>query len=527
LNRRDFLTAAGSGLVVASCGGGAKKRTPVSPTPTPTGPTPDAGLRELADVALQAARDAGASYADIRIADYRRQRIASREERVTRISDSEDRGFGVRVIADGTWGFAASAVINKSEIAAVARRAVALARANAALQKEPVKLAPVDAHVAVWNTPIEIDPFNIPLAEKAETLLAINAAAMSVEGVSFVSSSMDFVREHKFFASTESSYIEQTLHRNNPGFQVTSVDRKRGSFQTRDSYADPRGVGYEYVARYPWIEDAKQAGADAVAKHTAPSVEPGPRDLILHPTHLWLTIHESIGHPTELDRALGYEANYAGTSFLTTDKMGSFKLASDQVSFNGEKTHPGALATCGYDDDGVKTREWPMVTDGVFVDYQTTRDQAHWIGHEHSHGTSYSQSWKDVPFQRMPNINMVPGKAELSFDDLIAGTDDAILIKGRGSYSIDHQRYNFQFGGQAFYQIKKGKIVGLLSDVAYQARTPDFWNACDAVCDASEYYVGGSFYDGKGEPGQVNAVSHGCTPCRFRQINVINTKQKV
>ena len=527
VSRRDFLATTGSGLVLAGCGGGPKKSPPVNPTPKTEGPTPDAGLRELADVALQAARDAGASYADVRIADYRRQRISTREQRVTSISDSEDRGFGVRVITNGTWGFAASAVINKAEIAAVAKRAVALAKANSVLQKEPVKLAPVDAHVTVWNTPIEIDPFSIPLAEKAETLLAINAAAMSVNGVSFASSRMDFVREHKFFASTEGSYIEQTLHRNSPGFSVTSVDRKRGSFQSRNSYSDPQGIGYEYIKSYPWIDDAKQAGADAVAKHTAPSVEPGKRDLILHPTHLWLTIHESIGHPTELDRALGYEANYAGTSFLTTDKMGSFKLGSELVSFNGEKTHPGALATCGYDDDGVKTREWPMVKEGVFVDYQTTRDQAHWIGHERSHGTSYAQSWKDVPFQRMPNINMVPGKTKLSLDDLIADTEDAILIKGRGSYSIDHQRYNFQFGGQAFYQIKNGKVAGLVNDVAYQARTPDFWRACDAVCSAEEYYVGGSFYDGKGEPGQVNAVSHGCTPCRFRKINVINTKQKV
>ena len=528
MNRRDFLKTTGATGVLAvagaACGGSAK---PIPLPPTVAGPTPDAGLRELADIALEAARSAGASYADVRIADYRRQNISTREERVTGVSDSEDRGFGVRVIAAGTWGFAASPIITREELVRVARRAVDLAKANSVLQKQPVVLAPVETHVAVWNTPIEKDPFAIPLAEKVETLLAVNAEALKVSGVSFCNSRMAFVREHKFFASSDGSYVEQTLHRCNPGFNVTSVDRKLGSFQTRASYTDPQGTGYEYIANYPWLEDAKLAGEDAVAKHTAPSVKPGKRDLILHPSHLWLTIHESIGHPTELDRALGYEANYAGTSFLTTDKMGSFQLGSEIVNFNGEKTHSGALATCGYDDDGVKTTEWPMVENGVFVDYQTTREQAGWIGRERSHGTSYAQSWKDVAFQRMPNINMVPGKKPLSLEQLIGETDDGILIKGRGSYSIDHQRYNFQFGGQAFYEIKSGKIVGMLKDVAYQARTPDFWRACDAVCSEDEYYVGGSFYDGKGEPGQSNAVSHGCSPSRFRQINVLNTKQSV
>ena len=532
MQRRDFLKgtlAAGAFITVPACGGGGKKL--AAPGAGVTRPDParfsDPSLVELADLALQAARDAGASYADIRIADYRRQTVATREARVLSIRDDEDRGFGVRVIVDGTWGFAASARVNRDEVVVVARRAAAIARANAALQREPVQLAPVAAHVDVWKTPIRIDPFEVPLKDKVDRLLAINAAALAVPGVSFCSSSMGFVREHKFFASTEGSYIEQTLHRCNPSFTVTSVDRKRGSFQTRDSYSDPRGLGYEYVEEYPWIDDARQAGEDAVAKHTAPSVEPGTRDLVLHPTHLWLTIHESIGHPTELDRALGMEANFAGTSFLTPDKLGRFMLGSRIVNFVGEKTSPGGLATCGYDDDGVKTTEWPIVERGRFVDYQTTRDQAHLIGRKASHGTCYAQSWSDVPFQRMPNINLLPGAEPLGEAQLIADTEDGVFIKGRGSYSIDHQRYNFQFGGQTFYQIKKGKIVGMLRDVAYQSRSPDFWGSCDAICDESAYYVGGSFYDGKGEPGQSNAVSHGCSTARFRGINIINTARQV
>lgn len=534
MHRRDFLKGTGAALVVAACGGRQAAQTMGT---AGTAPDKAAGeqapafsdprLRELADVALNTARGAGASYADIRIADYRRQTIRTREERVLSVNDAEDRGFGVRVIVDGTWGFAASPRIEPDEIARVALQAVALARINAKLQREPVQLAPVDAYVAVWQTPIRRDPFSVSLEEKIDTLLRINAAALAVPGVSFCNSFMDFVREHKFFASTEGSYIEQTLFRCFPTFTATSVDRKQGSFQSRNAYSDPQGLGYEYVEDYPWLDDARQAGEDAVAKHTAPSVEPGKRDLILHPTHLWLTIHESIGHPTELDRALGMEANYAGTSFLTPDKLGSFRVGSEMVSFVGEKTSPGSLATCGYDDDGVRTTAWPMVERGIFVDYQTTRDQAHLIGRSASHGTSYAQSWKDVPFQRMPNINLQPGKQPLSLDQLIAGTDDAILLKGRSSYSIDHQRYNFQFSGQTAYHVKGGKIVGMLKDVAYQSRTPDFWGACDAICSEEEYYVGGSFYDGKGEPGQANAVSHGCPPARFRQIDVLNTARAV
>ncbi|ACY15244.1 TldD/PmbA family protein [Haliangium ochraceum] len=529
MHRRDFLIGTGAALTLGACAGKAATTAataPASPGLVP-GATPDSDLRALADVALDAARAAGASYADVRIADYRNQSVRTREQRVLDIEDASDSGFGVRVIVDGAWGFAASARVEREELVRVAQQAVAMAKLSAKLRREPVQLAPTQAHVAVWNTPVRRDPFDVSVDEKVAKQLEINAAALGVAGVSFCSSRMAFVREHKLFASTEGSYIEQTLHRCNPSFTVTSVDRKRGSFKTRNAYTDPQGLGYEYIEEYPWLEDVRQAGEDVVAKHTAPSIEPGLYDLILHPTHLWLTIHESIGHPTELDRALGMEANYAGTSFLTVDKMGSFRIGSEIVNFRGEKTHPGSLATCGYDDDGVQTMEWPMVERGIFVDYQTTREQAHLIGHERSHGTAYAQSWKDVPFQRMPNINLEPGEQPLSLDALIADTERAILIKGRGSYSIDHQRYNFQFGGQAFYLVENGAITGLVEDVAYQSRTPDFWGACDAICSQDEYYVGGSFYDGKGEPGQANAVSHGCAPARFRQINVINTARTV
>lgn len=527
MRRREFLelgVAASGTLAVMACAGPGKSRPPAA---AGAARFSDPTLRELADVALQAARDAGASYADVRISDHRWQTVSTREQRVQSIRDTDSRGFGVRVIANGTWGFAASAELYREQVAAVARKAVAIARANSIMQREPVKLAPVEAHVDTWATPIRRDPFDVPISETVDRLLAINAAALARPGVSFCSSSVAFVREHKFFASTEGSYLEQTLHRLRPGFTVTSVDRKLGSFQTRDSLADPVALGYEYFADYPWDDEVRVAADEVVAKHTAPSPEPGKKDLVLDPTHLWLTIHESIGHPTELDRALGMEANFAGTSFLTTDKLGAFRVGSELVSFRAEKIDPGALATCGYDDDGVKTTEWPLVERGVFVDYQTTRDQAHWIGRPRSYGCSYAQSWRDVPFQRMPNINLVPSADPVTLDDLLAGVDDGIYIKGRGSYSIDHQRYNFQFGGQTFYEIKGGKLGRLLKDVAYQASTPEFWSACDGVGGRDTYYVGGSFYDGKGEPSQSNAVSHGCPPARFRGINVLNTAREV
>jgi TldD protein len=524
MRRRDFLqaTAASSLFALTGCSTGFR-RTDWSLI----GTEPDSRTSDLAAVALETAEAAGASYADCRIADYRRQRISTRERRVASIDDSEDSGFGVRVLVDGTWGFAASATLERDEIARVARRAVEIARANSRLQSEPVELAPAPVEEGVWSTPIRTDPFSVPLDEKIATMLAINEAALARKGVTFCSSFMDFVREHKLVATTEGTSVEQTLYRCNPTFTVTSVDRDRGSFQTRNSFASPQGRGYEYVEEYPWLEDVEKAADDVMEKHGAPSVEPGKYDLILHPSNLWLTIHESIGHPTEYDRALGMEANYAGTSFLTPDKLRSFQLASPIVSFVAEKTHEGSLATCAWDDDGVRTTEWDLVRDGTFVDYQLTRDQAPLLGRPASYGCSYAQSWKDVPFQRMPNINLEPGSKKLSFADLIADTEEGILVYGRGSYSIDHQRYNFQFGGQSYYRVQNGRVVGTLKDVAYQARTPDFWKACDRICDETEYWVGGSFYDGKGEPGQSNAVSHGCCPARFRGIDVINTARKV
>jgi TldD protein len=334
---------------------------------------------------------------------------------------------------------------------------------------------------------------------------------------------LDAVREEKFFASSDGSRIWQELTRMSPYSYLTVSDKSSGQFASRALFVSPQGRGFEYVEEYPYNKEIETAAHEAHEKISAESVEPGKYDLVLHPTHLWLTIHESIGHPTELDRALGFEANFAGTSFCTPDKLGD-RYASDEVTVVADRTQVGALATAGYDDDGVPTTEYPIVQDGKFVAFQTTREIAPLVGDKVSHAESYAQGWWNVPFQRMPNVSLKPGKKELSLDKLISMTERGILIKGNSSYSIDQQRYNFQFTGQVAYAIENGKLSHMLRDVAYQSKTPEFWKSCDAVCDKSEYMLGGSMYDGKGEPMQANPVSHGCSPARFTDINVINTK---
>ncbi|HEX2568419.1 MAG TPA: TldD/PmbA family protein, partial [Polyangia bacterium] len=476
--------------------------------------------------ALGAARKAGASYGDIRVMRRRQEDVSTREDHITNVSYGEDYGFGVRVVADGAWGFAASSRVDPKEAERVAQLAVDIARANARVVKRPVTLAPEAAHVDVWQTPLTKDPFKIPPSDKAELLLAASAEALKVSGVRYASAGVSLLGEWKLLASTDGAYIEQAITRIGPSLIVTAVDSTSGEFTSRAHELPAMQGGWELIENSPLVADARRLGEDAVAKLKSPSVTPGKRDLILAPSNLWLTIHESVGHPTELDRALGYEANMAGTSFATVDKLGKLRYAAPLVTIFADKTTPGGLATCGYDDDGVKTQRWEIVKDGLFVGYQTTREQAGWIGEKASRGCSYAQDYKSFPFQRMPNVSLAPGKKPLGVAELIAATEDGIYITGNGSWSIDHQRYNFQFGGQMFYEVKHGKITRTLKDVAYQSNTLEFWNACDMVGGEKEWAMGGSLFDGKGEPGQVNAVSHGCPPARFRGVNILNTNAR-
>ncbi|TDO22850.1 TldD/PmbA family protein [Pedobacter duraquae] len=501
--------------------------------------------KELADVALNAARSKGATYADIRIGRYLNQFVAAREKRVQGVSNTESFGVGVRVIANGCWGFAATNKVTKEDIAKAAEQAVAVAKANSKIMGEPVQLAPQKGFGEVaWKAPIERNAFEVPIKEKVDLLMNVNDIALQ-NGASFVNSVMFAINEQKYFASTDGSYIDQDIHRIYPSFTITKIDRGSGKFQTVNSLSSPMGMGYEYLTpraedkvqgvvtrykhRYDMLEDVKNATQTADQKIKAKTVEPGKYDLVLDPSHLWLTIHESVGHPTELDRVLGYEANYAGTSFLTLDKWKTkkFNFGSKLVNVVADKTQKGSLGAVGYDDEGVKCGKWDLIKDGTLVNYQAIRDQAHIIGLDASQGCCYAQGWDDVQFQRMANVSLQPGKEKLSVDDMIKNVEKGIYIIGNGSFSIDQQRYNFQFGGQSFYEIKNGKIAGMLNDVAYQANTQEFWNSCSAICDESDYRLGGSFNDGKGQPSQSSAVSHGSATTRFNGVNVINTARKI
>ncbi len=519
---------------------------PVAPEELLTSGVDVAMKKRLADAALNAAKAKGASYTDVRIGRYLNQYVMTREDKVQNIVNTESYGVGVRVIADGCWGFAA-VVDAKSEAqtARAAEEAVAIAKANAKLMKEPVQLAPQKGYGEVsWKAPIQRNAFEVPIQEKVDLLLGVNAAAMK-NGANFVNSVLFMVNEQKYFASSDGSYIDQDVHRIWPVFNVTSIDQKSGKFETRQSLSAPMGMGYEYLQSnpkdkvtgittrynkgYDMLEDVIAAAQQTKQKLTAKSVEAGKYDLILDPSHLWLTIHESVGHPLELDRVLGYEANFAGTSFATLDKWKTkdFNYGSKQVNLFADKTQEGSLGAVGWDDEGVKTKRWDLVKDGTLVNYQAIRDQVHIIGENESQGCCYADSWGSVQFQRMANVSLAPGKDQLSVEEMIKGVEKGIYIIGDGSFSIDQQRYNFQFGGQLYYEIKEGKIAGMLKDVSYQSNTQEFWNSCVQVCDERDYRLGGSFFDGKGQPMQVSAVSHGSSTARFNGVNVINTARKI
>jgi len=501
--------------------------------------------KQMADVALNAARSKGATYTDVRVGRYLNQFIITREDKVQNIVNTESYGLGVRVVANGSWGFAATDKLENDSIARAAEQAVAIAKENSKLLSEKVELAPQKGYGEVsWKAPIEKNAFEVPIKEKVDLLLGVNDAAMK-GGASFINSFMFLVNEQKYFASTDGSYIDQDIHRIWPTFFITKIDSATGKFETRNALSAPMGMGYEYLnarpedkikgittlykGRYDMLEDAKMGAAQATEKITAKSVEPGKYDLVLDPSHLWLTIHESTGHPTELDRVLGYEANFAGTSFLTLDKWESkkFNYGSKLVNIVADKTQVGSLGAVGYDDEGVKCGQWDVIKDGILVNYQAIRDQAHILKLPASQGCCYADNWSSVQFQRMANISLQAGREKKSIDDIIKGVKKGIYIIGDGSFSIDQQRYNFQFGGQLYYEIKDGKIVGMLKDVAYQSNTQEFWNSCSEIADQSDYRLGGSFFDGKGQPTQSSAVSHGSSTTRFNGVNVINTGRKI
>jgi TldD protein len=483
---------------------------------------------ELADAALSAAREAGASYADLRIQRLTSESIQLRDAALQTSVTGREVGLAVRVIVDGTWGFASHAELSASVAADTARRAVEVARAFRSLNAERVELADEPVYSdAEWVSLYDIDPFGIQASKKINVLEDYSRRLLGGGGVDHVSAAYHGVKEQSFYANTFGSSITQQRVRVQPTLEAVTVDAAIGNFESMRTLAPPTARGWEAALDdggvWNWSDELTRIPALLAEKDKAPSVEPGPMDLVIDPSNLWLTIHESIGHATEYDRAIGYEAAYAGTSFATPDKLGSLRYGSAVMNVTADRTVDFGLATVGYDDDGVLAQNWDLVREGVFVGYQLDRVFAPRLGLSRSNGCAYADSPHHVPLQRMANVSLQPGSEGLSTEDLIGRVERGLYIVGDKSWSIDMQRYNFQFTGQRFFRIVDGELAGQVRDVAYQATTTDFWGSLEAVGGESTWRLGGAFNCGKGQPGQVAPVSHGCPSALFRGIRVLNT----
>jgi TldD protein len=483
--------------------------------------------RELAGAALERARELGAEHADFRLERIRVGMLNLRDGKLTSSSDTEDVGLSVRVVHDGAWGFAAGITRTAEAARTLAEQAVATAKVSRQLSSDPVVLAPEPVYQdATWVSSYELDPFSVGEGERIGRLTELSERLMSADGVDHVDAQLMQVLENKFYADTAGTMTTQQRVRLHPEFTAVNVDRAAGQFSSMRTLAPPAGRGWEYLTGTGWDFDAEIAELpELLREHVkAPSVEAGRYDLVIDPSNLWLTIHESIGHATELDRALGYEAAYAGTSFATLDRLGSLQYGSRVMNVTGDRTVEHGLASIGYDDEGVATQQFDIVKDGVLVGYQLNRQMAQANGMGRSNGCAFADSPGHIPLQRMANVSIQPAPDGPSTDELISGVEHGIYIKGDRSWSIDMQRFNFQFTGQQFHRIENGKLVGQLRDVAYQATTTDFWGSMEAVGGPQTYVLGGAFNCGKGQPGQVAAVSHGAPAALFRGVNVLNTK---
>ncbi|OBG12184.1 peptidase C69 [Mycolicibacterium celeriflavum] len=482
----------------------------------------------LADAAMSAALSAGASYADLRIHAITSEIVQLRDSELQTAVVDREIGLAVRVIVDGTWGFASHAELSADVAAEAARRAVQVARTLARLNAERIELAPEPVYADTsWVSDYRIDPFSVGITDKLAVLGEYSERLLAADGVDHVSAGLHTAKEQTFYADTFGSTITQQRVRVQPSLEAVAVDAAAGTFETMRTLAPPTARGWEYVVGddvWNWTDELAALPTSLAEKVKAPSVTAGPTDLVIDPSNLWLTIHESVGHATEYDRAIGYEAAYAGTSFATPDKLGSMRYGSPVMNVTADRTVEYGLATVGFDDEGVQAQKWDLVRDGIFVGYQLDRVFAPRLGVGRSNGCAYADSPHHVPIQRMPNVSLEPAADDVSTDDLIARVDDGIYIVGDKSWSIDMQRYNFQFTGQRFFRIRDGRLDGQLRDVAYQATTTDFWGSLEAVGGPSTWRLGGAFNCGKAQPGQVAAVSHGCPSALFRGVNVLNTR---
>jgi TldD protein len=486
--------------------------------------------RSLGDAALSRAGELGVSHADFRFERVRYQHLGVRDGVLQGASDSEDLGFAVRVIHHGSWGFAASVVLTPEEAARVAESAVAVALVAAEMTPVPVEIAPEPVHAdATWVSSYDVNPLEVPTAEKAALLIDWTNRLRTGAAVDHASAYLQQVQENKYYADLHGTRTTQQRVRLQPGFEAMGAGAD--TFDSMSSIAPPAGRGWEYLTdgSYDWDDEIEQVPELLAEKLKAPSIEAGSYDLVIHPSNLWLTIHESIGHATELDRALGYEANYAGTSFATYDKLNTLRYGSPVMHVTGDRTVEHGLATIGYDDEGVATQGWDIVKDGVLVGYQLDRAMGHLkpeLNGGRSNGCAYADSPGHIPIQRMANVSLQPAADGPGTEELIGRVERGLYVVGDKSWSIDMQRFNFQFTGQRFYQITDGELVGQVRDVAYQATTTEFWGSMEAVGGPQTWVLGGAFNCGKAQPGQVASVSHGCPTSLFRGVNILNTNDE-
>jgi TldD protein len=485
-------------------------------------------LEALCDAALGRARELGANDAEVRVERIRSQLVALRDAMVETTVDDTELAVGLRVLRRGSQGFAATVELTEEAAARLADEACAIAKATSSALAVPVVLAEEPVHGPdVWSSMYEVNPVEVPLADKVALLEDWSRRLLAAPGVDHAEAAVLAVTEDKHFSSLAGTVTTQRRVRLRPVFEVFAVDSETGSFESMRSLAPPAGRGWEYATGDGWAWDDELARVPELLaeKVRSPSAEAGTYDLVIDPSNLWLTIHESVGHATELDRALGYEAAYAGTSFATFDKLGSLRYGSPVMHVTGDRTVPHGLATVGYDDEGVEAQSFDIVRDGVLVGYQLDRRMAAENGLGRSNGCAFADSPMHVPIQRMANVSLEPAAGEgPRTEELVSGVERGIYVVGDKSWSIDMQRYNFQFTGQRFYLIDRGRLAGQLRDVAYQARTTDFWGSMEAVGGSSTFVLGGAFNCGKGQPGQVAPVSHGCPSALFRAVRVLNTR---
>jgi len=492
----------------------------------------DLPLEQVRTAALERAAALGCSHAEVRVERLRSQFVALRDGRVETTVDDTEVGVGLRVVRRGSIGFAATVDLHPDAAAGLADEAAGLADATAAALGRPVELADEPPHGEVqWSSPYEVDPTTVAVADKVALLDDWSGRLLGAPGVDHVAARVLAVVEDKHFADLTGTVTTQRRVRVFPVVEVVGVDEGSGTFESMRTLAPPVGRGWEYTAGAGWDWDAEldQLPSLLTEKMAAPSVEAGTFDLVIDPSNLWLTIHESVGHATELDRALGYEAAYAGTSFATVDQLGSLRYGSPVMHVVGDRTTPHGLATVGYDDEGVAGQSFDIVRDGVLVGYQLDRRMAVDNGFPRSNGCAFADSPLHVPIQRMANVSLQPAPGPgpgPTTEDLVSGVDRGVYVMGDKSWSIDMQRHNFQFTGQRFYRIEGGRLAGQLRDVAYQAQTTEFWGSLEAVGGASTYVLGGAMNCGKGQPGQVAPVSHGCPSALFRGIRVLNTRDE-